>query len=301
MNSWFSLIVAAGLAFCTFATSPLAGAAESGLPCPVPAFPAAATVSEIGMAPAGVGTVERRAVCRRHRVELSSQAKPALPPTHVEERRTVLTFEVPEADLRRVLPSGWRSDPAKEGQHQGANLFVVLADRQIDRGTGDTSVGNGLAAVWLAPARNGARTGFVVLGGYVEPDAAPGYYGVYRPANLTMRRESDPDGLVREEWQVIGKDGGDLRIRLTYQEQPGQSDKASTHTYSARDPAVQGLYTYEQKTAPLLGRGVPVNRVRSFEFQIKGGPLAQLIRDPRDVVSLTSIPRSAIAARYPQR
>jgi hypothetical protein len=252
--------------------------------------------------------------CRRPTVGLMAAllvlallASPAIaeqPLSYAEERRIVLTFQVPEAALDPLLPPGWRLEPATAGIYAGANLFLVLADQTFIRDVRGRTVENTLAVVWLAPARgNATGSGLLVLGGYVEPEAAPGTYGVYRPAVLSLERspglEEVETGIASERWQASGDDGGTLHMTLVYDRADMRRALERTHTYSARDPAVQRLYDYDQQIIPLVSPADDTDRIHEFTLTVSGGELGRLIEGPDRLISIVGIPWTAIQAYLP--
>lgn len=224
--------------------------------------------------------------------------------SYAEERRTVLTFQVPEQALQPLLPTGWDLSPSSAGIHEGANLFLVLADQRFIRDVRGRTVENTLAAVWLTPARDrDDDEAFLVLGGYTDPEAAPGTYGVYQAAGVTVDRSDGvataQDGVASESWEAVAPDGSMLLVELTYDRGPIRRADERAHTHSAQDPSISRIYRYDQQVLVLQDAQNERNGVRQLELRVSGGQLDDLIAGTDQLVSVVSIPWTAIRAYLP--
>lgn len=213
------------------------------------------------------------------------------------EVRTQLLFCVSGALLQRLLPPGWQANPATSGPAQGANLVIVLTDRLITQDADGRAIpgGVGQALILAVPGRNPTTgdAGPVIIGGFSSPaEGAPGAYGVFVPAELTLERAvtAAADGMRRgwERWTVNTSEGDRFDLRLRYTLTPPIQGAARQHVYSGRNPEFYRIYQVDQGTVVLRGAGT--DRIEDLAFSVGGPRLSGLFDGAEHLVGVLSLP-----------
>jgi hypothetical protein len=213
------------------------------------------------------------------------------------EERAVLAFKVPEATMQKLLPEGWESVPVASGPSQGSNLNVVFVDwitvTNPDGKPGETAK---VAAI-TGPARKKGTEAVVpmVISGLVSvPSYAPGPYGVFAPAKVTIDRHTRTDAAgataADEAWEYIGDGGDKIQLQLKYTRGVLVRGKTETKVYSAAKPEFYRIYRVEQAADVVRSTATNIDRAQTATFTASGPKLSPIFDGKEQLVSITSLP-----------
>jgi hypothetical protein len=210
--------------------------------------------------------------------------------------RTSLSFKVNDVVARGLLPAGWDLNPPTNGPSKGFNLNFLLIDRLIVQDAEGKSLRADGTVVLSMPAKNTAtgRTAVMEVGGFTNPSEAPGPYGVWGAANVTIDRSShterDGKSLIKEFWQATSDDGTAISIQLEFLRGALMRSKVEPRVYSAIKPEFYRIYRQEQVTDEV--RSVPngVDHTVSISFKAIGPKLTPLFDGNEQLIAITSIP-----------
>ena len=135
--------------------------------------------------------------------------------------RTVLSFKVSDAAVQKLLPQGWELNTPPAGPAQGSNLSLVLVDSVMAQDPEGKPQPPFRGAVLAIPAKksgqNPSLPTFMIVGGLVGSDVAPGAYGVYMPAKTVIdrkvRTEEDGKSRVEESWSFTAQPGSAIDVQ----------------------------------------------------------------------------------------
>lgn len=213
-----------------------------------------------------------------------------------QDSRIVLAFKVSDATLKKLLPAGWESNPAASGPTKGANLSLVLVNSlSAQDAEGKPAKPNrGIAVVIPAKKTGSDAAGPMVVGGLFEPHYAPGAYGVFLPAKVTIDRKvhSDPEGKVTvdETWNVQGNEGHSIQARVAYALGTPARGKVEAKVYSGAKPDFFRIYRVEQATDVVRSTETATDRVSAFSLKASGAKLFALNEGSPMLVAVTAIP-----------
>jgi len=212
------------------------------------------------------------------------------------DSRIGMAFKVSDAALRKLVPEGWEISPATSGPSQGANLNVTLVNMQTayDAEGKPTTPYRGVAFSVPAKKKGSDATVPMVAAGLFTANYAPGAYGVFLPARITVDRKTrfDLDGKtsVEESWQLRADGGHSLDIIVHYVAGVPTNSKVEQRVYSAAKPDFFRIYRFE--TANDVVRSVPmkIDRVSRVSFKASGDKLGPLFDGSEQIISVTAIP-----------
>ncbi len=211
------------------------------------------------------------------------------------ETRTVLFLKADPDRVAKALPAGWTAVPGS-GAAKEANLVLILVEGLAQ----SDAEGKAVAypdryAVWGTSAKDErGTTGFVVMGGLIAPtQAAPGAYGVYRPARVAMSRtvRADEAGVtqVDEAWSFATEDGDRLALTARYARGLTTRTHVEPKVYSVAKPDFHRLYKADQVSEIVYA--VPAGPAGStVAFSASGPLLSGLLGDGAQVVAVASVP-----------
>jgi hypothetical protein len=213
------------------------------------------------------------------------------------EERTVLAFKLPEATVQKLLPQGWESVPVATGPSQGANLNVVFVD-WITVTNPDGKPGDSMrVAAIVGPARKKgteAAVPMVITGLVSAPGYAPGPYGVFAPAKVTVDRHVRTDAAgattAEEAWEYIGDGGDKIQLQVKYTRGVPVRSKTETNVYSAIKPDFCRIYRVESAADVVRSTATNLDHAQTVTFTASGPKLAQLFDGKEQLVSITSLP-----------
>jgi len=210
--------------------------------------------------------------------------------------RTGLTFKVADAVVQKMLPAGWELNSPTAGPTKGFNLGITLIDYVMVQDPEGKPLPPRNTIVLNAPAKK-VGTGEavnMVLGGFVTQAGAPGPYGVFGPANITIdrRTHTGPDGkpMINETWQAKADDGSSLDIQIEFERGTPARGKVEAKIHSAAKPAFYRIYRFEQAADVARSTAAGIDRVSKFSFKATGPTLAPIFDGTEQLVSITSIP-----------
>jgi hypothetical protein len=212
------------------------------------------------------------------------------------EVRTALTFKVSDAAVQKMLPVGWELNSPVAGPSKGFNLGVTLINQSATHDPEGKPLPPRTYIVLNAPARKTGTdiAGTMVFGGFMAQDSAPGAYGVYAPAKVTVerRQRTEPDGKtsIEETWEAQTDDGHAIKVEVQFVRGAAARNKAEARIYSAARPDFFRIYRLEQAADVTFSATSGINRVSKFTIKATGPKLAPLFDGAEQLVSVTSIP-----------
>ncbi|AWN36892.1 hypothetical protein [Methylobacterium radiodurans] len=211
------------------------------------------------------------------------------------EARTVLFIRTDPDKVAKALPAGWTAVPGS-GATKDANLVLILIEgfAQSDA-EGEAAPYPDKYAVWGTSAKNDrGAAGFMVVGGLIAPaQGAPGAYGVYRPARVTMSKTSRADEggatQVEESWDFATDDGDRLRLAARYARGLGTRSRVEPKVYTVAKPDFHRVYKAEQ-VSEIVHAGPAGPSGSTVAFGASGPVFSGLLDDGAQVVAVASVP-----------
>ena len=213
------------------------------------------------------------------------------------EARTYIHFKIPGAAVQKALPDDWVSSPAT-GPLAGTNLIMLLVEGLAAHSPeGNPVLHQGKFALWAVPAKS-ARTGaaaFMILGGLTsQTQAAPGAYGVYAFAHMTMIKSARSEGpnvtFVEENWTASSDAGDRISFAAAYQRGVGTRAYVEPHAYSATRPDFYRIYRADQITDTVHSTAAGMRKATKVEFSASGPQLSKFFNGSEELLGITSIP-----------
>ena len=212
------------------------------------------------------------------------------------DSRIGMAFKVSDAALRKLVPEGWEINAPTSGPSQGANLNVTLVNMQTayDAEGKPTTPYRGVAFSVPMKRRDGGATGPMIIAGLFTSNYAPGAYGVFLPARITVDRKvrMDLDGktTVDETWELRADGGHTIDIHVQYAAGVPAVSKVEQRVYSAAKPDFFRIYRFEAATDVVRSVPTGVDRVSRVSFKAAGDKLGTLFDGSQQLVSVTAIP-----------
>lgn len=213
------------------------------------------------------------------------------------ETRTYVYFNANKDAVQKLLPAGWVSNPGT-GALKDANVFIALIEGiAADNAEGKPVLHQGRFAVLVVPAKN-EQTGTaasMIVGGFVsQPQAAPGAYGNYAPARITVAKSSRSEGTsattVEETWEVSTDAGDQIRFSLSYERGVGTRAHVEPRIYSATKPEFYRIYKADQVTEVVHSVAADAKRAQKVEFTGSGPQLSKVFDGTEQPVAVMSLP-----------
>src|SRR5204862_7845637 len=156
---------------------------------------------------------------------------------------------VPES-VGSLLPAGWETDPAANGENLGSTMVEGISAGDAE-GKPQKPY-SGVAITLPAKKAGSGQPGATVAGGIFTANYAPGAYGVFLPGKVTIDRRSHMDAegrtKVDETWNLAGDDGHSLHITVAYTRGDVKKNKVQPQVYSAAKPEFYRIYRFAQAT-----------------------------------------------------
>ena len=218
--------------------------------------------------------------------------------TNADNRMTV-AFKIPEATLQKLLPAGWESNPPASGANIGITMVEGISSENAEGKPARPNIGVAVTAPVKKSGTN--ETGAMVLTGLFMPHYAPGAYGNFMPAKISIDRRTrvDAEGKTRvqETWNLKGEDGHSLLIKVAYTRSEVKKNKVEVKVYSGAKPEFYRIYRFEQGTEVV--KSASVNNVSSFSIKATGPKLASIFDGKQQVVAITAVPWYSRAVSLP--
>lgn len=212
------------------------------------------------------------------------------------DTRLGMSFKVSDAAVRKLLPEGWEVSPASSGPSQGANLNVSIVNMvsAYDAEGKPTTPYRGVAFVVPAKKKGTDATVPMVAGGLFTSNYAPGAYGVFLPARITIDHKTgvglDGKTTVEQTWQLRADGGHTIDIHVQYTAGVPAISKVEQRVYSAAKPDFFRIYRFEQATEVVRSVPLNVDRVARVSFKATGDKFGALFDGTEQLVSVTAIP-----------
>ena len=212
------------------------------------------------------------------------------------EQRTVLSFKVPDATAQKLLPEGWRANPATAGPSKDANLNVVFVDVLTVQNPDGTPGETYRYALLTVPAKKEGMDATVpmVVTGLSSPPNVPGAYGNYALANATVDRHVHTDSAgksnIEESWEFNGDGGAAIQLQLQFVRGVAARSKAELKPHSATKLDFYQIYRIEQAADVVRSTTSGIDRVQKYAFKAAGAKLSLLFDGSEQLISITSLP-----------
>jgi hypothetical protein len=225
-------------------------------------------------------------------------------PTFAQERlsgsnvdiRIGMAFKVSEAALSKLVPAGWEISPVASGPSQGANLNLTLVNQSIgfDPEGKPLTTTRGVAVSVPMKRKGSDATVAMIIAGLFTPNGAPGAYGLYLPAQVTvdrkLRTERDGKTTVEESWELRAEGGNFLQIQVHYAPGAATKGKVEARVYSALKPDFFRIYRFEQATDVVRSVPAGIDRASFVGLKASGDKLGMLFDGSHQLISVTAIP-----------
>jgi hypothetical protein len=221
------------------------------------------------------------------------------------EVRTFLAFKASDAVAQKNLPPGWELNSPAAGPSKGFNLGMTLINQTITQGPDGKALHARTYIAFFAPAKKTGTddAGPMVLIGFMGQDGAPGAYGAYEPAKVTVERrqrtEADGKTSIEETWEAKADDGSVLEIEVQFVRGMPARDKGDVKVYSAPKPGFYRIYRFEQAADVARSTATGIDRVSKFSIKATGPKLSPLFDGSQQLISVTSIPYYARSIYLP--
>jgi hypothetical protein len=213
------------------------------------------------------------------------------------EERTILAFKLPDAAVQKLLPEGWEAAPVPAGPSKDANLLVNFIDwLTVQNPDGKPGETGRIAALVVSARKNGSDAGvpMVVAGLVSAPNFAPGPYGTFALAKVTVDRHIHTDAtgasLGEETWEFKSDKGESIELQLKYARGVAVRSKTEAMVHSAFKPDFYRIYRIESANDVVKSSATGVDHAQSFAFKASGGQLSQLFDGSEKLISITSLP-----------
>jgi hypothetical protein len=222
----------------------------------------------------------------------SAYAQDKLYGTNVDYR-IVVAFKVSPEIVQKLLPAGWESNPAANGANLGMSMIEGISAENADGKP--TQPYSGVAITLPAKKTGSSESGSMVAAGLFTANYAPGAYGVFLPAKITIDKVVHVDAAgktrVQETWNLNSEHGDSLAIKVAYVRGDVKKNKVETRVYSAAKPEFFRIYRVEQGT----------EAVKDAELSIKttGSKLGSIFDGKQQVVAVTAVPWYSRAVSLP--
>jgi hypothetical protein len=216
---------------------------------------------------------------------------------HNAEFRMQLDFVVPDAALRKFLPTGWGPNIATQGPAKDCNLRLIFIDRiDITRADGQPTGSSRLVYLAIPVKQSGSATAgqMIIAGLTTDPKDAPGPFGNYELATSHRMERSVAGGtakdtMMEEHWEFAAASGERLEVHLKYERAPARKGANEVKFFSPTDPSSYQIFKIEQGIDIMRNATVPIrDRVQEFSYKAAGGRLGPLFDGTERVVSIDS-------------
>jgi len=222
----------------------------------------------------------------------SAYAQDKLYGTNVDYR-VVVAFKVAPEIVQKLLPAGWESNPAANGANLGMSMVEGISAEDADGKA--TTPYSGVAITLPAKKVGSGESGAMVAAGLFTANYAPGAYGVFLPAKVTIDKVVHTDAAgktrVQETWNLKSDDGHSLAINVAFVRGEVKKNKAETRVYSAAKPEFFRIYRIEQ--------GTEVTKDAKFSIKATGPKLTSIFDGKQQVVAVTAVPWYSRAVSLP--
>jgi hypothetical protein len=214
------------------------------------------------------------------------------------EFRMQLDFVVPDAALRKFLPTGWDPNIATQGPAKDCNLRLIFIDRiDITDEKGQPKGSSGLVylAIPVKQSGTGANGQMIIAGLTTDAKDVPGPFGNYQlAATHKMDRSvvggSGKETLMEENWEFVAADGERLEVHLKYERASARRNPAQeVKFFDPKNPSAYQIFKVESGLDIMRNSTVPIkDRVKAFSYKATGGRLGPLFDGTEKVVSIDS-------------
>jgi hypothetical protein len=212
------------------------------------------------------------------------------------DMRTLVAFKVSDAVISKLLPAGWEADVPTNGPTAGANLNITLVENMsVQNAEGQPREPNRVLSIGIPAKKTGGDIkGRMTVGGLASPKAAPGTYGVFAPAAITVDRKFrvEPSGVttIEEAWDFKSDNGDTVQIQLQFTRGQAERRKMEANTFSATKPEIARLYKFEHAADVVRSVATNVDRVKNWSFRATGPNLRSIFDGTEQVIAITSVP-----------
>jgi hypothetical protein len=215
------------------------------------------------------------------------------------DSRVIVALQVSTPALQKWLPKGWLIYTAAQGPFKDANLFVIFDDRSyaVDASGKPSSTGNERFVVLVVPVANpkSDKPTYMVIGGYsANPEDIPGPYKNFKKASVRRVQALDGNdmdpGTGDDAWTVQIGNTGTIELRFKHQRSIPARSKVEQHIYSSIDPGFYRIYRVDQTTDLIKGIPVKVDRLQSYQFNVKVPELQEMFDGSEKLVALVAQP-----------
>ena len=214
------------------------------------------------------------------------------------EYRFQMDFHVSDAALAKMLPSGWVSNAAVQGNAKDANVRLIFIDEGNIVGPDNKLLGKGndVMVYLAAPVKEaaGPGNGQMILTGISQNQAGAAFGTILQASTAKVTRtQATANGatLVTEDWDLATANGEHASLHVKYTRAPANRGGGPANFYNPADPKSVEIYKSEQTTDITRNATTnPPDRVSEFRYSAGGGKLAVLFDGSEKPLSWDSQP-----------
>lgn len=212
------------------------------------------------------------------------------------EMRTYIYLQISDEKLRKLLPEGWIANPGTK-QLQGANIGVVLIEGLAAADAENKPVPFHYSYVVIGALAKQLQSGigtFMVVNGFLPPSQpAPGPYGAYTNATVSMLKRvktDDADSNRSEAWTFATDSGERLEFSIEFQLGTAVKSHVEPRVYSGIKPEFYRIYKVDQTTDTVHSATPEGKKAKLISFSAKGFRLGKIFDGGEKIVAVVSVP-----------
>ncbi len=212
------------------------------------------------------------------------------------EVRTYVYLQIADDKLKNYIPEGWVSNPGTK-LLMDANVAMVFIE-----GVAATDADNKpipfhdsyvVIGVLAKHVQSGISTLMIVNGLIPPSQAAPGPYGAYVTAKVTMSKQvrTDDGGSNNSEaWSFVTDTGEHLAFSTEYQPGTGVRSHIEPRVYSGVRPDFYRIYKADLTTDTVHSSTAEGKKANSVNFSASGPRLSNMFDGSEKIIGIVSIP-----------
>lgn len=212
------------------------------------------------------------------------------------EMRTYIYLQVQDEKLKKLIPEGWALNPGTK-LLQGANIAMVfiegLAAADAENKPMPFHDSYVVVGVLAKNLQSGVST-FMVVSGFIPPtQSAPGPYGAYSNAKVSMSKQvktDDASSNRSESWSFVTDSGERLNFSTEFQLGVGIKSHIEPRVYSGIKPDFYRIYKVDQTSDTVHSAAPEGKKAKSVSFSANGPQLGEIFDGSERIVAVVSVP-----------
>lgn len=214
------------------------------------------------------------------------------------ESRLLLGFKVDDAAAQKWMPEGWTAIALPKGPLAGANVFLVLMDRQLildPEGKPEARSSSRAAALLSYGVAEGQPGPRMFITRVFEPAPMVDPYSNSVAAQITRSTQSavGADGATArsENWVVSPEGGGEIAVDLSFASGTASLVRGGeAMPYSAARPEFHRIYRYDQVVELVMSTALGKTVAGQAEVRVDLPDMAGMFDGSEQLAAILSIP-----------